>query len=58
MGPLLARVYAKFGPDTGWWLGVPNQFLDNLSPLACLATPEGRRRLDEVLTRLELGVYI
>ena len=55
VGKLLARTYSMFKTDTGWWLSRPNLFLDDLSPLDCLATPEGRRRLDEYLTRLELG---
>ena len=58
VGPLLARAYAMFRTDTGSWLSRPNLFLDDLSPLDCLATPEGRRRLDEYLTRLELGFPI
>ena len=58
VGQLLARVDAMFASDTGWWLGVPNPFLDNLSPLDCLATAEGRRQLDNCLTRFEAGFCI
>ena len=58
VGSLLARAYAMFRTNTGSWLSRPNLFLDALSPLDCLATPEGRRRLDEYLTHLESGFPI
>ena len=58
VGSLLARAYALFRNDTGLWLNRPNRFLEDLSPLDCLPTPEGRRLLDKYLTGLDLGFPI
>lgn len=55
VGRLLAQVYTVFGADMGWWLRIPNMFLNNFSPLDCLGTPEGRRALDDYLTHLAAG---
>ena len=39
------------------WLSTPNPALSGHSPLSLLATDAGASRVDDVLTRLEFGVY-
>ncbi len=43
--------------DAGTWLSAPNDALSGESPLALLDTDAGVRLVDDVLTRLEFGVY-
>ena len=43
--------------DARAWMSSPNAALGGASPLALLDTAEGVRLVDEVLTRLEFGVY-
>lgn len=43
--------------DARAWLSAPNDALSGESPLALLDTDAGVRLVDDVLTRLEFGVY-
>ena len=43
--------------DARTWLSAPNDALSGESPLALLDTDAGVRLVDDVLTRLEFGVY-
>ncbi|MDE2907516.1 MAG: DUF2384 domain-containing protein [Acidobacteriota bacterium] len=43
--------------DARAWLSAPNDALSGESPLALLDTDAGARLVDDVLTRLEFGVY-
>ena len=52
-----ARAVFDDGEAAGDWLSTPNPALSGHSPLSLLATDAGARRLDDVLTRLEFGVY-
>ena len=52
-----ARNVFDEGKDARAWLSAPNDALSGESPLALLDTDAGVRLVDEVLTRLEFGVY-
>jgi putative toxin-antitoxin system antitoxin component (TIGR02293 family) len=39
------------------WLQTPNPSLNDRTPLEATATEEGFREADEVLTRIEFGVF-
>lgn len=43
--------------DTAAWLSAPNDALSGESPLSLLDTDAGVRLVEEVLTRIEFGVY-
>ena len=43
--------------DARAWMSAPNTALGGESPLSLLDTDEGVRLVDEVLTRLQFGVY-
>lgn len=47
-------VYARFGEASLKWVHRKVPALDNLSPLACLETPELIKRLKEALSRMDL----
>ena len=49
-------VFDGYG-DTAAWLSTPNDALSGESPLSLMDTDAGVRLVDEVLTRLEFGVY-
>ncbi|MBV9157065.1 MAG: DUF2384 domain-containing protein [Acidobacteriaceae bacterium] len=46
-GPVKARA----------WLTTPNPVLNNLQPLEIAATSEGVARVEEVLTRIDYGIF-
>ena len=52
----LGRVFDDQADARGW-LSTPNAALSGRSPLSLLDTDVGARLVDEVLTRLEFGVY-
>ncbi len=56
---LFEHARAVFDDDeaAGHWLSTPNPALSGHAPLSLLATDAGARRVDDVLTRLEFGVY-
>lgn len=56
---LFEHARAVFDDDeaAGDWLSTPNPALSGHSPLSLLATDAGARRVDDVLTRLEFGVF-
>jgi putative toxin-antitoxin system antitoxin component (TIGR02293 family) len=60
---LLERVAAKaeqaFGDATkaNRWLNKPKHELDGQTPLACLATEAGARKVEEMLVRIEHGIF-
>ena len=56
---LLAHARTVFDEDADvrTWLSTPNAALSGESPLSLLDTDAGVRLVDEVLTRLEFGVY-
>lgn len=56
---LLAHARTVFDEDADvrTWLSTPNAALAGESPLSLLDTDAGVRLVDEVLTRLEFGVY-
>ena len=56
---LLKHARTVFDQDTDvrTWLSSPNAALSGESPLSLLDTDAGVRLVDEVLTRLEFGVY-
>lgn len=44
--------------DTGWnWLKEPNPALGWARPYDLLSTDEGFQQVDDILTRIEYGVY-
>lgn len=43
--------------DAVEWLSTPNPSLSGRAPLSLLDTDAGAREVDDVLTRLEFGVY-
>lgn len=47
-------VYARFGEASLEWVHRKVPALDNLSPLACLETPELIKRLKEALSRMDI----
>ena len=43
--------------DAAEWLSAPNPSLSGRAPLSLLDTDAGAQEVDDVLTRLEFGVY-
>ena len=52
-----ARTVFDHDADARAWLSTPNPALSDEPPLALLDTDAGVRLVDDVLTRLEFGVY-
>lgn len=52
-----ARIVFDDEADARVWMAAPNAALGGESPLSLLDTDEGVRLVDEVLTRLQFGVY-
>jgi len=59
LATLLARATEVFGEeaDAADWLRSPNLALDGVAPLAFADTEPGAREVDDLLGRLEHGVY-
>ncbi len=47
-------IYARLGEDSLNWIQKKVPALDNLTPLACLETPELIKRLKEALCRMDI----
>ena len=56
---VLEHARAVFGSEqeAAAWLAMPNPSLSGTSPMAWLDTDAGVHCIDDVLTRLEFGVY-
>jgi putative toxin-antitoxin system antitoxin component (TIGR02293 family) len=56
---LMAHALDTFGDKTKAlsWLASPNPALDNAQPLELLGLPGGTERVEEVLTRIDYGIY-
>jgi putative toxin-antitoxin system antitoxin component (TIGR02293 family) len=54
---IYARAVFDDEHDTVAWLSAPNDALSGESPLSLLDTDAGVRLVEEVLTRIEFGVY-
>ncbi len=52
-----ARIVFDDDGDTAAWLSTPNHALSGESPLSLMDTDAGVHVVDEVLTRIEFGVY-
>ncbi len=57
--PLLQHAKLVFDNerDAAAWFSMPNQALRGETPLSWLGTDAGVHQVDDVLTRLEFGVY-
>ena len=55
----VARATEVFGDEDAAfrWLGTPVAALDYATPISCLSTHQGARRVNEVLTQIEHGVW-
>ena len=58
-GGLMAHALDTFGDDrkAKSWLSTPNPALDDQPPICLVGTDEGTRRVDEVLTRIDYGMF-
>jgi|HubBroStandDraft_1064217.scaffolds.fasta_scaffold21178_3 putative toxin-antitoxin system antitoxin component (TIGR02293 family) len=58
-GALMAHALDTFGNDrkAKSWLVTPNPALDNRPPIGLVDTAEGVREVDEVLTRIDYGMF-
>ena len=56
---LMAHALDTFGDDrkAKSWLSTPNPALDNQEPIRLVGTAEGVRQVDEVLTRIDYGIF-
>ena len=52
-----ARAVFDDDQDAAAWFSIPNHALSGDTPLSLLDTDAGVREVDDILTRLELGVY-
>ena len=52
-----ARAVFDNDQDAVAWLSLPNHALSGETPLSLMDTDAGVRQVDEVLTRVEFGVY-
>ncbi len=59
LAPLLARAIEVFGNSdkATRWMGRPNRALGQKTPIEMLGTKEGRKEVEELLGRIEYGVY-
>jgi putative toxin-antitoxin system antitoxin component (TIGR02293 family) len=55
----MAHALDTFGDDrkAKSWLSTPNPALDDQPPICLVGTEEGTRRVDEVLTRIDYGMF-
>jgi uncharacterized protein (DUF2384 family) len=51
------RVFAGRPGYSGEWLCTPNPLLDGSTPLQAVATDSGFRTVQEVLAKIERGIY-
>jgi putative toxin-antitoxin system antitoxin component (TIGR02293 family) len=58
-GALMAHALDTFGNDrkAKSWLVTPNPALDNRPPIGLVDTAKGVRQVDEVLTRIDYGIF-
>ncbi len=56
---ILAHALDTFGDETKAksWLTTPNPVLNNEEPVQLARTTEGARRVEEVLTRIDYGMF-
>jgi putative toxin-antitoxin system antitoxin component (TIGR02293 family) len=56
---LMAHALDTFGDEqkAKSWLATPNPVLNNQEPIQLARTPEGARRVEEVLTRIDYGMF-
>jgi len=56
---LMAHALDTFGDEhrAKSWLTTPNPVLNNLEPVEIAQTPDGARRVEEVLIRIDYGMF-
>jgi putative toxin-antitoxin system antitoxin component (TIGR02293 family) len=56
---LMAHALDTFGDErkARSWLTTPNPVLDDREPFDLAQTPEGARRVEEILTRIDYGIF-
>lgn len=56
---LMAHALDTFGDPVKAraWLATPNPVLSNAQPMEIAKTPEGAAQVDEVLTRIDYGIF-
>ena len=59
LAPVLARAIEVFGNSekATRWMERPNRALSQKTPVQMLSTPAGRKEVEELLGRIEYGVY-